>query len=107
MKVKEKGHTIIITKTSETPNDFLEKISHEYNQFKDKNLIIDLGNQHPVDIQIFESLNTQHRANKKSFVVVIPEIDLDDFEDDIIVVPTLQEAHDVIEMEEIERDLGF
>jgi hypothetical protein len=27
--------------------------------------------------------------------------------DEIVVVPTLQEAYDIIEMEEIERDLGF
>jgi len=27
--------------------------------------------------------------------------------DEIIVVPTMQEAYDIIEMEEIERDLGF
>ena len=27
--------------------------------------------------------------------------------DEICVVPTLQEAHDIIEMEDIERDLGF
>ena len=25
----------------------------------------------------------------------------------LVVVPTLQEAHDIIEMDEIERDLGF
>jgi hypothetical protein len=25
----------------------------------------------------------------------------------MVIVPTLLEAHDVIEMEEIERDLGF
>jgi len=27
--------------------------------------------------------------------------------DEIVVVPTMQEAYDIIEMEEIERDLGF
>ena len=33
--------------------------------------------------------------------------DLDEMPDEIVVVPTLQEAFDVIEMEDIERDLGF
>ncbi len=27
--------------------------------------------------------------------------------DEIVVVPTMQEAYDIIEMEDIERDLGF
>ena len=27
--------------------------------------------------------------------------------DNLIVLPTLQEAYDIIEMEEMERDLGF
>jgi hypothetical protein len=27
--------------------------------------------------------------------------------DEMVVVPTVLEAHDIIEMEEIERDLGF
>jgi len=27
--------------------------------------------------------------------------------DEIAVVPTIQEAYDIIEMEDIERDLGF
>ena len=32
---------------------------------------------------------------------------MDDFPDNFNIVPTLQEAEDVIEMENIERDLGF
>jgi hypothetical protein len=39
--------------------------------------------------------------------VVSPQLNQNDFEDDFIVVPTLQEAHDYIEMELIQRDLGF
>ncbi|MEG1239581.1 MAG: ribonuclease Z, partial [Flavobacterium sp.] len=31
----------------------------------------------------------------------------DEVSEEIIVVPTLQEGFDIIEMEEIERDLGF
>ncbi|MDH3323482.1 MAG: ribonuclease Z, partial [Flavobacteriaceae bacterium] len=42
-----------------------------------------------------------------SFVIVSDKVNLDGIPDEIIVVPTMQEAYDVIEMEEIERDLGF
>jgi hypothetical protein len=34
-------------------------------------------------------------------------INFDDIPEEMIVVPTLEEARDIIEMEEIERDLGF
>jgi hypothetical protein len=39
--------------------------------------------------------------------VVNSALDPDIIPDEIMVVPTLLEAQDVIEMEEIERDLGF
>jgi hypothetical protein len=45
------------------------------------------------------------KKNKKSFVIVASNIDFNKVSDKITVVPTLQEAHDIIEMEEIERDL--
>jgi len=34
-------------------------------------------------------------------------VDLDEMPDEIVVVPTTQEAYDIIAMEDIERDLGF
>src|SRR5690606_2367858 len=107
MKVKEKGHTVIITQTSEAEADCLGKLTAEYAQFKDKNLIVDLSGKNTSDVQLCDSLSEKHRNNKKYFVLVMNHADIDDLEDDIIIVPTLQEAHDVIEMEEIERDLGF
>jgi hypothetical protein len=44
---------------------------------------------------------------KKSFVIVISDTDLMQFLINLTVVPSLLEAHDIIEMEEIESDLGF
>ena len=40
-----------------------------------------------------------------SFVVVYEHYNPDDFPEELIACPTLQEALDIIEMEEIERDL--
>ena len=48
-----------------------------------------------------------HKSNKQSFVIVSDKVDFDDVPDEIIVVPTMQEAYDIIEMEDMERDLGF
>ena len=41
--------------------------------------------------------------NKGSFVIVCPH----SFDEELNIVPTVQEAFDLIEMEEIERQLDF
>jgi hypothetical protein len=40
-------------------------------------------------------------------VLVADNVNFNAVPKNIILVPTLLEAHDIIEMEEIERDLGF
>ena len=40
-------------------------------------------------------------------VFVAENLDFNKIPDNLLVVPSLLEAHDIIEMEEIERDLGF
>ena len=46
------------------------------------------------------------KENEKSFVLIANTVEIDDFEDETLsVVPTLIEAEDVLEMDEIERDL--
>jgi hypothetical protein len=42
-----------------------------------------------------------------SFVLINAAINLDDLPEHINIVPTLQEAEDILEMEAIERELGF
>ena len=52
-------------------------------------------------------LSTSHRENGTSFVIVCKDIDIDEIPDEINVVPTFTEALDILEMDAIERDLGF
>lgn len=108
MKVKEKNNVVVFKKSSEDLTDFAEKIIDQPNVFKDKNIIIDLEETElrPSEIIPFESLAVIQKKQKKSFVIVA-DIDFDEVSEEIIVVPTLQEGFDIIEMEEIERDLGF
>ena len=40
-------------------------------------------------------------------MIVSPHLNQNDFEDDFIIVPTLQEAYDFIEMDLLSRDLGI
>lgn len=108
MKVKEKNNSIVFKKSSDELDVFIDKIMDQKTLFKDKNVVIDLENisLRPSQIISFEDLAEVQRLQKKSFVIVA-EIDFDEIDENIIVVPTLQEAFDIIEMEEIERDLGF
>ena len=113
MKVKEKGHTLIITSDEGDIVAFLKKLEEQYeHSLVQSNLILDLTKvKYDVleeDLAYFESLAIQHieEANK-SFIIVIESIDFNEFDGDLIVAPTLQEAHDLIEMDEIQRDLGF
>ena len=110
MKVDTKGHTTIIKDTEGDVAAFLEKVSSQHTTFKDHNLILDITHDKSVDvkaIKIFTDLSKKHKNGKKSFVIVAENINFNDVPDSLMVVPTLLEAHDMIEMEEIERDLGF
>jgi hypothetical protein len=111
MKVEQKGHTKIIKDTQENVLGFLVKLENEYAaSFQSHNLIIDLSKYKSLaleDLEKFESLSLIHKQQKKSFVIVAPEVNFNEVSDTLIVVPTLFEAQDMIEMDEIERDLGF
>lgn len=113
MKVKEKGHTLIITSNEGTLAEFIEKLEQQYeSSLVGANLVIDLTTASYTvteeDIEQFESLAIQHMEEaNKSFIIVIESIDFNEFDGDLIIAPTLQEAHDLIEMDEIQRDLGF
>jgi hypothetical protein len=110
MKVEHKGHTTIIKNTDGNSIDFLEKLTNEYHSFQNVNLIVDLSHDKELSIfnvKLYTTIIKQHAKNKKSFVIVHDSIDYNAVPKNIVLVPTILEAHDIIEMDEIERDLGF
>ena len=89
---------------------FIEEFNKNYANFRDVNLILDFSNNINIEIEEILLLSPQsedHKNNSKSFVVVSSNIDIERMSDNLVVVPTFQEAVDVIEIEEIERDLGI
>lgn len=110
MKVDTKGHTIIIKDTEGNISAFLEKVTSQHASFKNHNLVLDVTHDKSADtkaIKAYSELSKKHKKENKSFVIVAENIDFNDVPSSLLVVPTLLEAHDMIEMEEIERDLGF
>ena len=79
-------------------------------QLKDKNLIIDLLDYQLMslnDLLFFQKISDEYKEANKSFVIVNDVLNANSLPEEIMVVPTLQEAEDMIEMEEIERELEF
>jgi cytochrome b involved in lipid metabolism len=110
MKVTTKGHTTTIKDTEGNIVFFLEKVTNQFASFKEHNLILDISHDKSVDeksISIFSEIAKKHKKSKKSLILVVNDIDFNKVPVSIVVVPTIQEAQDIIEMDEIERDLGF
>ncbi|MEO5776165.1 MAG: ribonuclease Z [Flavobacterium sp.] len=110
MKVEQKGHTTTIRNTQGNTAEFYQKLYQEYNSFKSQNLIVDLSLDKGLtmdDVKLFSDLIKTHAKAKKSIVLVTNSVNFNAVPKSITVVPTILEAHDIIEMEEIERDLGF
>ena len=110
MILDQNGNTSIITQEKVTVIELVKKIEALYPKFKNNNIIVALNALDAfgkADIVEFLQLSKTHRNAKHSFVIVSDKIDLSIVPDEIIVVPTLQEGFDIIEMEDMERDLGF
>lgn len=86
-------------KTSSELNQLIEKLLASDFNF---NIIINLDNLNDINflIKIYNLLDLL-KKNKKSLVVVSSYL----IDKQVNVVPTLSEAYDIIELEEIERDL--
>lgn len=110
MKIKEKGHTLVIKKNEGSVADFIVKLKGQYDTLKKSNIIIDLIQEPALEqesLNEFLAFAQLQASNKKSFVLVMSSVNYNDFDEELVIVPSIQEAHDIIEMDEIERDLGF
>lgn len=110
MILDQNNNTTIITQEKASVVEMAKKIQTLYPKFKNNNVIVVLTTLKTIsleDINHFFEISNKHRAAKHSFVIVSERIDLHAVPDQLMVVPTMQEAYDIIEMEEIERDLGF
>jgi len=106
---KKDTYTGIITDENSF-SEFYNSFLIEEKKLQKDNIILQISdkiNTTNKDFLLFLDIAEQKKENGTSFVVVKSKIDVDDFPDNFNIVPTLQEAEDVIEMEAIERDLGF
>lgn len=111
MKITKKENYSIIEDDKNNVKGFANYLeNHVYDQIKDKNIIINLlkyGDLNLEQLLTFLSLSNKHRQKNKSFVIVNDTINIDDVPDEMAIVPSVQEAADYIDMEELQRDFGL
>ncbi|CAM4356057.1 hypothetical protein [Gillisia limnaea] len=110
MKITEKENYKILKDENGDLAEFADELTKEHSDLKKYNLVIDLlehKDLSPEQLMMFLEIATIQLNQKKSFVIVKDNIEIDKVPEDLIVVPTLREAEDVMNMDELQRDLGL
>lgn len=110
MKIIEKDNYKILKDENGDLAKFAEELTKKHSDLKKYNLVIDLldyKNLGPEQLLMFLEISAIQLDHKKSFVIVKDNIEIDKIPEDLTVVPTLKEAEDVINMDELQRELGL
>lgn len=110
MQIQKKESYIHLKSNENRFQDFYNSYLKEQDKLEKEHLIIEVSKDIKAstkDFLLFLDIAAQKKENGTSFVILNAAIDVDDFPETLNIVPTLQEAEDIIEMENIERALGF
>jgi len=111
MKIENHKNFVVLEDEKNDIIDFASFIERQIpSKYKGQNVVLNLLKYQSLELPEllqFLKASTLHRKDEQSFVIVNDAMAVDDIPYEMLVVPTLQEAEDIIEMEEIERDLGF
>ncbi|WP_088323202.1 hypothetical protein [Polaribacter tangerinus] len=110
MQIQKKDTHILVIANENSFVDFKSNFDAKFKEFKESNLIVQFSehiNIKTKDFLVFLEIAKKHTLTKLSFVVVCKTANVDELPEELNVVPTLQEAEDILEMEAIERELGF
>ena len=110
MKTTREENYLLIENEAEGLTGFASTLTKNHSDFKDENVVVNLKSRKDLasdDLLAFLEISNVHRNGNKSFVLVNDAVGIDDLPEELVVVPTLQEAEDMIQMDEIQRDLGF
>ena len=110
MKIEKQENYILFTSEEKQFGKLLPLFLKSIEDYKSSNIILQISdniNASIKDFSLFLRIAAQKKENGTSFVLVNSSINIDDFPESINITPTVQEAIDVIEMEAMERELGF
>lgn len=107
--IKEKNTIIFQLEEKNTIDNCIDEIKNTLSIFN-QNIIIDstLCKFSIEEITKLIPISTEFKeTHNRSFVLIINNFSYEDLPEDLTLSPTLQEAFDIIELEDIERNLGI
>ncbi len=110
MIITQKENYTSVVSNEATFQEFQTSFFLEFETLKEQHLILQVSENLNIserDISLFLNVAEAQKENGMSFVVVCATVDNDIFPEHFNIVPTFVEAEDIIQMEAIERDLGF
>jgi len=109
MNIEKKEKYTLISPTEDSLESFLSVLT--ISDFDKENILLNFLESFPVSakqIDTFSEIALLKKELGTSFIIIAKDIEIDDLADESLsVVPTLLEAEDTLEMDAIERDLGF
>lgn len=106
---KRKKYTLI-SSDEKSFSDFFSSFLSKKNDFEHEHLVVLISDTiiaSDKDLMLFLDFSKKKKENGTSFVIVNSSINIDDFPESFNIVPTIIEAEDILDMEEIERALDF
>ena len=110
MKIEKKEKYTIFTTEDSLLSNVLKTFSNNLEKNISQNIILNISDNLNItseDFSVFLNTASKKKENGTSFVVIIKSLNIDDLPEEVNIVPTLQEAEDILGMEAIERELGF
>ena len=104
------NNTVIVNFNDIVKEDFFIFFNTIYKKIMDKNVIIDFGEKNIFISSFLDKLiniSTSHQNLNLSFVIVSSLLKSESIPESLVWSPTLYEAKDLIEMDEMQRDLGL
>lgn len=104
------GETMTVAPQDATVEGLVAGLKIDHDKWKDYHILLVLDGldlHRTIDWSGLEALSIAHKDADKSFVLVSATLGYDDFPEHFSVAPTTAEGHDLIGMEDIERNLGL
>jgi len=108
MIIEKKENYTLISSDEDSFSDFYTSFLKIEQECKKEHLVLQISNNINITKEEFLLfLTNTKKEHSKSLVIVYNNINIDDLPQNFNIIPTLLEAEDLLEMEAIERELGF
>jgi hypothetical protein len=110
MLLEKKENYTLITSDENSFLDFYSSFLKKKELLNKEHVLLQISNKINTsfeDFLLFLSIAEEKKENGTSFVIINSNISIDNFPENFNIVPTLIEAEDILEMEAMERELGF